>query len=81
MYQKIGEEIKVAGVYKGHTFKPFQLMWRNQQLKISAITLTSDVKDGMVRKRFYSVLIGKEIYRLLFNRETETWTLDEIWLD
>lgn len=81
MYQKIHEEIKVAGVYKNHTFQPFKFLWKNRQLKIDQITLASDVKDGMIKKRFYSVLVGKDIYRILFNRETETWILDEVWVD
>lgn len=81
MYQKIHEEIKVAGVYKNHTFLPFKLLWQNRQLKIDEVTLVSDVKDGMVKKRFYSVTVGKDVLRILFNRETETWTIDEIWVD
>ncbi|NCN87427.1 MAG: hypothetical protein GW941_00875 [Candidatus Pacebacteria bacterium] len=81
MYQKISETIKVTGVYKNHTFKPFKFLWHDRSLKIDQITLISDVKDGMIKKRFYSVIVGREVYRLLFNRETETWILDELWLD
>jgi hypothetical protein len=81
MYRKIDEPIKVAGVYKHNTFHPFRFMWNDRQLKIDTITLISDVKDGMVKKRFYSVVVGKDVFRLLFNRESEQWTIDELWVE
>lgn len=81
MYQTIGEEILVAGSYKQHRFHPFKFLWRNKTYKINQITLVSDIKDGGVKKRWYSVLVGQEVYRILFNRETEAWTLEELWVE
>ncbi len=81
MYQTIGEEISVVGSYKNHHFNPYKFLWRNKPYKIDQITLTSDVKDGGIKKRWYSVVVGQEVYRILFNRETETWTLEELWVE
>lgn len=81
MYQTIGEEIAVAGSYKNHHFKPFKFLWKNKELKIDQVTLVSDIKDGGVKKRWYSVVVGKEVYRLLFDREVEKWTLEELWVE
>ncbi|MEO8581036.1 MAG: DUF6504 family protein [Patescibacteria group bacterium] len=81
MYQTIDEPIEVAGVYTKSTFIPKKFRWKNREYLIQQVTLKSDTKDGGVRKRLYSVLVGKELYRLTFNRESESWTLEEIWLD
>lgn len=81
MYQKITESIEVAGVYQKSHFFPRKFRWKNQEYVISEITLKSDIKDGGVKKRLYSVLVNRELYRLTFNRDDESWTLEEIWID
>ena len=81
MFQTIGEKVEVAGVYKSATFIPKKLKWGKRVLPIEKITLMSDIKDGGVRKRIYSILCGNELYRLLFNRETEIWILEELWTE
>lgn len=81
MYQTIDEPIDVAGVYAKSTFTPRKFRWKNKEYLIQEITLKSDTKDGGVRKRLYSVLVGRELYRLTFNRENESWRLEEIWIN
>ena len=81
MYQKIGEKIWIAGSYKGEKFIPYKFKWGDREIKINQITLVSDVKDGGIKKRFYSVTSDREVYRILFNRESEQWTLEEIWIE
>lgn len=81
MYQKIGEKIWMAGLYKNGKFVPYKFKWQAKELKIDQVTLTSNVKDGAIKKRFYSVVCGKEVYRILFDRESEQWSLEEIWLE
>lgn len=81
MYQIIGETIWVAGVYKAAQFIPKKFKWRDKELPITSITLISDAKDGTVKKRFYSVISGTEVYRLEFNRESEQWYLQELWVE
>lgn len=81
MYQTINEPIEVAGVYTRSTFLPKKFRWKNREYLIQEITLKSDAKDGGVRTRLYSVLVAKELYRLKFNRENESWILEEIWIN
>lgn len=81
MYQKINQKIWVAGVYKNTSFQPVKFQWKNRLFPIEEITLQSDAKDGQVHKRLYSVLSGKEVYRLEFNRNSEIWYLREIWVE
>jgi hypothetical protein len=81
MYQRIDEEISVIGVYKKGHFEPKRFQWKNKILSIERITLISEIKDGIIRKRLYSVLVKGTLHRLLFNRDTEKWTLEEIWVE
>ena len=81
MYHRIDEPIEVIGIYHQHTFVPKKFRWRKKEFLISQITLKSDVKDGGVRKRLYSVTVGRDVYRLEFNRENEAWKLEEVWVE
>lgn len=81
MYQTIHEPIAVVGSYARGTFTPRKFLWRHRQYPISQITLRSDVKDGGVRYRIYSVLANQELYRLSFDRDNEQWELTELWVE
>jgi hypothetical protein len=81
MYQYIAEPIEVAGVFAKSTFTPKKFLWKKREYLISQITLKSDTKDGGVRKRLYSVVVGRELYRLTYNRDLENWLLEEVWID
>lgn len=80
-YQTIHEKISVVGVYQHSHFTPKKFRWGQRVLRIDQITLQSDVKDGGIRQRFISVMVGQEVYRLCFNRETEEWWVEEIWIE
>lgn len=80
-YQPIHDSIVVAGVYRQGKFTPKKFQWRNRTLQIDEITLVSDVKDGGVRKRLYSVVVGTDVFRLEFDRDNESWLLAEVWVE
>ncbi|MEP7167689.1 MAG: hypothetical protein ABI758_06980 [Candidatus Woesebacteria bacterium] len=81
MFQRIDEKVEVAGVYKAATFVPKKIKWGKKVLLIEKVTLISDIRDGAIRKRMYSLLCGGELYRVVFNRDTEIWILEEIWTE
>lgn len=81
MFQTIHEQVTVVGKYAAGKFVPHVFGWGNKLLKIEKITLTTNARDGQVRMRNYAVIVGGNLYRLLFNRETELWWLEEIWLE
>ncbi|PIR59418.1 MAG: hypothetical protein COU69_00260 [Candidatus Pacebacteria bacterium CG10_big_fil_rev_8_21_14_0_10_56_10] len=81
MYQSINEPVTVVGVYHRGQFTPRKFRWQRRQYVIDEVTLSSDTKDGGVRKRLYSVTAGPNVYRLEFNRETEQWQLAELWVE
>jgi hypothetical protein len=81
MNQTINEPIEVAGVYKNHHFKPVKFLWRSKTYQVEQITLISELKDGNVRRRLYSIICKGNLYRLLFDRDAESWKLEEIWCE
>ncbi len=84
MYQTIGEAIEVVGIFhqaKRLKFEPKKFLWRGKVYPVQEITLANDFKDGGVRKRWYSLLSGGNVYRVCFNRESEAWQLEEVWCD
>ncbi len=81
MYQTIHEEISILGVYSKSKFIPKKFKWKNKNYTIDQITLISDTRDGNIKKRLYSVISKGNVYRLEFNRKTEKWLLEEIWVD
>lgn len=81
MYQPINETISVLGIYARSQFTPKKFKWRERVYPISEITLTADTKDGGVLYRLYSVIAEANVYRIKFNRDSETWLLEEVWYE
>ncbi len=81
MYQSIEEEISVAGVFSQGKFQPKKFQWKQKIFPISAVTLTAKSRDGQVRLQHFSVVAKGNLYRLVFNQETQHWKLAEIWCD
>ena len=69
MLTQIDEPIIVAGVYEKASFFPRVFLWQSQKYKVEKITLVSEIKDGSVRQRVYSVISGDVLYRLKFYLE------------
>ncbi|MBT3249326.1 MAG: hypothetical protein HN846_04620 [Candidatus Pacebacteria bacterium] len=81
MYEEINEDISVIGIYKKHHFSPKKFKWNNRVFPVDEVTLSNDVRDGMIKKRLYSVVASGNLYRLEFNRESEQWKILEVWVD
>ena len=81
MYQRIGEAVSVAGVYRAGHFVPKKFKWRQRVLPIQAVHSVHDFKDGAVRKRRFSVSARNTVFLLEFNRDLETWFLDQLWVE
>ncbi len=81
MYQTIGEQISVIGVYAHQAFVPRKFLWQKKEYLIDKITFVTDIRDGATRKRCYAATSGANSYRLLFNRNEETWILDQLWVE
>ena len=81
MYHTIGEKITVAGVYTSGRFKPRKFQWRQQLFTITSSCSVHDFRDGTVRKRRFSVMANGLLFLLEFNRDTENWVLEQMWIE
>jgi hypothetical protein len=81
MYQIIHERIGVGGVYNQSKFIPRKFLWRSREYLIKEITFVSDFADGGIKKRQYSVIVNANCYRLIFDRTSEVWFLEEVWCE
>ncbi|MFZ5376056.1 MAG: hypothetical protein ACOZAN_00095 [Patescibacteria group bacterium] len=81
MFTKIHQPIAVTGVYRRSGFIPRAFLWRDDQYRVEQVTFQTDFKDGDRKKRFYAVESGGNLYRLLFDREDESWFLEEVWCE
>lgn len=81
MYQTISEQIAVLGIYDSGNFIPKKLRWKQKVLKVDEITIFGDLKEGNTRKRLYSLVCQGIVYRVVFNRDRETWMLEEVWVE
>lgn len=79
MFEKVSEKISVIGVYDKGKFTPRKFKWNLREIPIEKLTLICNIKDGGTKKRMYSALANGSLYRLLFNRDSEVWTLDSIY--
>jgi hypothetical protein len=78
-YLTIHETVEVAGVYTPGHFRPTAFLWSGRKWNVSEITTVAQERDGGVQLRHYSVVANNQVCRLLFNRYTETWWLEEVW--
>lgn len=81
MYQTISEKIRVLGVFRNASFTPQKFNWNGKTYTIEKITGTHNLKDGGVFKRRYAAASGGNLYLLEYNRQEETWTLEQIWME
>lgn len=81
MYQTIHELVEVIGLFRRGKFRPKKFKWQGKVYGVDEVTLMVDTKDGGVRQRIYAVVSEGNVYRLLYNRESEAWWLEEIWME
>ncbi len=81
MYQRIGEDISIIGIYQKGRFIPKKMQWQAKTFAIEQICSVHDFKDGAVRKRRFSIMSGTNIYLIEFDRDRETWLLEQVWVE
>ena len=81
MYQTIGEAIQVLGIFKQASFIPKKFHWHHRIYPIEKVTSTHEVLNGGVKKRQYAILSEGNLYLLEYNRQEETWTLEQVWYE
>ena len=81
MFTVLNESVSVVAVYAANTLKPRKILWRGVTYPVEKITLVSDLTEGVIKRRIYSIVLRSTLYRLEFNRTTEHWTLLEVYCE
>jgi len=82
MYQTLHETIQVIALFSQGNCTPKKYLWRGTTFFIDQITLKSDVKDGGVKWRYFSVVANdSNVYRLSWNLDSLEWFVEEVWID
>lgn len=80
MFEEMNEKISVIGLYKNCKFIPKMFFLKNRNMPVEEVTLINNIKDGLTKKRQYSVTSGNNVYRLIFNRDDESWCLTGVYM-
>lgn len=79
MFISIGDRISVLCVYTNGVCTPKKFLWKGKAYSIQTVTVISDIPDGKMKNRMYSCVAHGTLYRIVFSRDNETWTLEELW--
>lgn len=80
MIRKISEPVSVVTTYRADTrqVRPISLSWGHHDYSISQVGLRHTYRDGITRHHVFSVVGGNLFFRLNFNADNLSWTLEEI---
>lgn len=80
MIQKISAPISVALVFNHKTreVKPVTVLWDGNSYQVTRIGLHHTVRQGRTLLHVFSVESDLLFFRLVFNTESLSWTVEEI---
>jgi hypothetical protein len=81
MFTEIHEPIITLVSYERAGMQLKRFRWRNQLFAVEKVTAVTNIRDGSVRQRRWSVVSGGAVYRLLFDRVAETWELEAVYCE
>lgn len=82
MYEKVGDKIKVLAVFEGGAVIPKIFKWKDRTYKIKNVNLAYQEREGRSINYYYSVdCLDGGVFKLCYNDEKLTWTIEEFWVD
>ncbi len=81
MIQKISELVSVQVIFdhKLHKVRPQQILWKNRPYPVTEVGLRHCVRDGKRLLHIFSLVCQSTFFRLSFDTENLTWTLEEVY--
>ncbi len=77
MILQLSEKIDVIAIYRG-TFLPYKIRWKNRVYIISKLGYHHRTRAGNVIHHIFSVATETLAFRLNFDTENLSWTLEEV---
>ncbi len=90
MYFKLNEKVDVVSIYNKlgtgnvlykqslNGFRPYKIRWRNREYKIVKLGYHHKIKVGSIIHHIFSVASASLAFRLDFDTEILSWTLEEV---
>ena len=79
MYFKLKEKVDVVSIYKaGMGNVLYKIRWRNREYKIIKLGYHHKIKVGSIIHHIFSVASANLAFRLDFDTEVLSWTLEEV---
>lgn len=81
MYQTVGEQIKVAAVFKNGTVFPYAFEWGKKRRKIDKVNLSYQERDGSSINYWFAIESDGLVAKLKYNNISMIWNLEEVWVE
>jgi hypothetical protein len=81
VYERIKEPILVTARFTSKGPRPQTFIWKNREYIINQTNFIHQSKEGDNLLTHFSVTCGNEGYKITFNSNKLTWTLDEIYTE
>jgi hypothetical protein len=80
MHEIINEKVSVVAIHNvdRKALMPFKIQWRGRIYYIKKLGYHHTVRDGKVLNHIFSVTDGNMAFRLKFNTDNLSWTLEEV---
>lgn len=80
MIEHIGEKVGVMSVYDSvkRTFYPYKIKWQARYYIVKKICFHHKVRTGRVVQHIFHVTDGAIDFKLIFDTDALSWTLEEV---
>jgi hypothetical protein len=80
MIETINEKVSVISIYDAqkHTSLPYLVKWQGKKYRIVKIGYHHRQRQGRIMKHIYSVSSTTLFFRLNFDSENLSWTLEQV---
>ncbi len=79
MVEEINESVDVMTVFREGRIRPVKFKWTGRTYAVTRIAYSWVTREGSYPVHHFSVLCnGKDVYELIFNTYTLSWTLAKV---
>jgi hypothetical protein len=80
--EKMNEKIRTMAVFENSGIKPIVFEWNGHNHKVKKINLAYQEREGRSVNYYFGIeTTTDEVFRLKYNDQKLTWTLEEHWVD
>lgn len=82
MYQTVGKKVKVLAAFEDGKIIPMKFKWSGRDHRIKKVNLFYEERSGRSINYYFSVETETGgVFKLRYNDENLSWTLEEYWVE